>query len=107
MNLISLKNINNYYTEGQNTLTLSLGQIITPSAKDFLKNKGVKLVYNNSKQEVLKKNDKNIAKVSSSNNLVEKELVERITYLLVNRYGICDVTLLNQLVLRIISEINK
>ena len=102
MKVISLKNIENVYTEGQKTLELSPKQIITPSAKDFLKNKGVVLVYSGTDVK-----QQGSSSSSLKNNLSEKEIVSRISSLLVNRHGITNSEKVTQLAPKVIKQINK
>ncbi len=102
MKVISLQNIENVYTEGQKTLELSPKQIITPSAKDFLKNKGVVLVYSGTDVK-----QQGSSSSSLKNNLSEKEIVSRISSLLVNRHGITNSEKVTQLAPKVIKQINK
>ena len=105
MKVISLKNIENVYTEGQKTLELCPKQIITPSAKDFLKSKGVVLVYAG---EGTQQQGTNSSSVSlNTNNLSEKEVVSRISSLLVNKHGITNSEKVTQIAPKVIKQINK
>ena len=104
MKVISLKNIENVYTEGQKTLELCPKQIITPSAKDFLKNKGVVIVYSG---EGSTQQGSTFSSNTNSNNLSEKEIVSRISSLLVNKHGITNSEKVNQLAPKVIKQINK
>lgn len=108
MKVISLKNIENIYTEGQKILELCPKQIITPSAKDFLKTKGVAIVYSG---EGTKQQGTNNSSVSlnntNNNNLSEKEIVSRISSLLVNKHGITNSEKVTKIAPKVIKQINK
>ena len=104
MKVISLKNIENVYTEGQKTLELCSKQIITPSAKDFLKNKGVAIVYSG---EGSTQQGSIFSSNTNSNNLSEKEIVSRISSLLVNKHGITNSEKVSQIAPKVIKQINK
>lgn len=105
MKVISLKNIENIYTEGQKTLELCPKQIITPSAKDFLKNKGVALVYSGTGTK--QQGSAPSSTSSNTNNLSEKEIVSRISSLLVNKHGITNSEKVTQIAPKVIKQINK
>ncbi|MGL4677251.1 MAG: hypothetical protein ACRCWI_06255 [Brevinema sp.] len=98
MKLISLKNIEEIYTEGQNKLVISSKQIITPSVHDFFRSKGVSIVYYDTKS-------KNPPSTSSSSTSVDSELITRITSLLVNKYKITNTQELTLLVTKVINKI--
>ena len=108
MKVISLKNIENVYTEGQKTLELSPKQIITPSAKDFLKNKGVAIVYagEGTQQQGTSRSSAS-SNNTNNNNLSEKEIVSRISSLLVNKHGITNSEKVSQIAPKVIKQITN
>lgn len=103
MALISLKNIEQVYTENQKQIILSPSDIITPSAKDFLKMKGITLVYSHTQKQDSCDNILNKKELSSLSQESLHNIVERITYILINKYQITDSTQL----IEYISEIVK
>lgn len=107
MKVISLKNIDDFYSAGQIQLLLEPSQVITPSAKDYLKSKGVKLVYSrDGKKESNDKKSFSSLNTSDSENS-KKDVVERIVNLLVSEYGIKDSSLISKIVLDVMKEINN
>ncbi|MGL4367815.1 MAG: hypothetical protein ACRCTQ_06015 [Brevinemataceae bacterium] len=97
MKLISLQNINQYYQPGQKEIALEKGQKITPSAKDFLLNQGVRILYNNSSAKTTN------AGSSSS----QSELVERIINILITNYNIVNQTTLLDITAKVLKQIKE
>lgn len=98
MKLISLKNVQDMCAPGMTEIIISADQIITPSAKDFLKNKDIAIVYSKNKQ----KHDS-----TKKHFIPDQELIHKVTNILVNNYKITDKNELSKLVLQIIQNINK
>ncbi len=97
MKVISLKNIEEFYSPNQQELVLHTGQIITPSAKDWLSTKGVKVVYTT--------NSVSDSSQVSNKSCDKEQLIRKISHLVISQYGITDSTILSTIVSKVIKYI--
>lgn len=108
MKVISLKNIDDFYSTDQTELILESGQVITPSAKDYLKSKGIKLVYSrDSKKASNDHKDYSSTNTTSTNKHSEKDIIKHTVNLLVTEYKMEDSNLISKIVLDVIKKINN
>ncbi len=106
--LIGAHNIDDFINPDTSSLCVDAGMILSPGAKDILRNKGVTIVYG----EVAKKSDVNTA---ISSDITTKEtkhdsqvlLIKKIANMLSNEYGIKEEKQLRTISLQVMRKLNQ
>lgn len=108
--LITIRNINDYLAEGEKEFYVDKTMIISPGAKDFLRNKGIVIVYGN-KEENCSKEINECKEVSNLDVNEEREkqlkIVKTISNLLVQEFNVTDAQAIEEITSKVLSKIEK
>lgn len=101
--LISAENISSYLAAGANEIYVDTSMILTAGAKDYLRQKKVKLVY--SKQAAAPQTP--CQKANTANAIDLKNIVTRIVSILKNEYQVSDADKVERVTQRVLRGLQR
>lgn len=108
--LITKKNIHDYLIEGESEFYADSSMIISPGAKDIIRNKGIVIIYGN-KKDSFRKGISECQEVScldveekSDNNL---KIIRIIARLLTQEFEITDAKMVEEITSKVLNKIEK
>ncbi len=108
--LVTKRNVNDYLIEGEDKFYADGSTIITPGAKDILRNNGIVIVYGERVEKCVSeakdcREEKDLEKNEEKEN--ELQIVRTITNLLTQEFNISDSDRIKEITSKVLSIINK
>lgn len=108
--LITKKNIHDYLIEGENEFYADSSMIISPGAKDIIRNKGIVIIYSNRKEN----SSKDIAECKEVSCLGVEEksdnklkTIRTIARLLTQEFKITNAKMVEEITSKVLNKIEK
>ena len=106
--LITKNNFQEFISELDDKIYITKDMMLTPGAKDILRNKGIIICFgersDNKKSDIKSKED--CDEISISNNVHNSDIINVITKILTNEYGITDTSILKSTIDNVLANIN-
>ncbi|MEI0798675.1 hypothetical protein R4Q14_10190 [Brachyspira intermedia] len=93
--LYNTQNINELIRDKSGILELDSNIILTPSAMDLIKTKGITIVYKNDKEPIC-----------NNNGCCNDDIMKSITKILIDKYSITDEKIIKKVVIEVLKGIN-
>ena len=88
--LITKRNLDNFLEKGANNIIVDKSIILSPSVKDVLKERGVKIIYKNDIEE----------------NKGKRDIIQNITKILKEDFNLKDENLIKQVAIKVLEKVN-
>ena len=96
--LYTTQNVLEIIDKGLKEIEVDSNTIFTPSAMDILRENGIRVLYNNCYSDS--------SSAINNKNVSDKNIVENLTNLLVNKYNIKDENIIKKIIVAVLKEIN-
>jgi hypothetical protein len=106
--LVTKRNIHDYLIEGENEFYVDSSMIISPGAKDILRNKGIVIVYGhreeNCSKEITECKEVSCLDIEEKSDS-ELRIIKTIENLLVQEFKVTDAQMIKEIISKVLNKI--